>query len=320
MISKLKLVLFDYHQKYKAFPSISYISKELRQNEKVVIRLLDEMTRLNQIRKVGGNYYFIHSETVPQVVVKREIEEKKEPINKQSKLIIQIAMAAISIVSIGVSAYYTAEWFHNFLPYISSWICALTIVFYGSFAPQAAMILKKGFVKIPLWITAIIVICFSITSTLAGQYRQDTEKNQKVVSETKQEKLTLLKSEEKSISDSLNSTKEEVDLNTKQLGQFSKKEMKSDDYKNLFWKSYTLRELRKKYEQQLTDKRKEISEYMAKEGVTEVKQRNDFYSWVAEVLPFNPSTIEFWLYLFAAMFFDIMAPLGLHIALKREDK
>jgi hypothetical protein len=319
MISKLKLVLFDYHQKYKAFPSISYISKELRQNEKTVIKLLDEMTRLNQIRKVGGNYYFIHSETVPQVIVKKEIEEKKEPDNKQSKIIVRVVMGAISFVSICVSSYYSAEWFHNFLPYVSSWICALTIVFYGSFAPQAAMILKKGWVKIPLWITALIVICFSIISTLAGQYRQDVEKNQSVIAETKQEKLILLRSEEKSISDSLQSTKEEIDLNTKQLGQFSKKEMKSDDYKNLFWKSYTLRELRKKYEQQLTDKRKEISEYMAKEGVTEVKQRNDFYGWVAEVLPFNPSTIEFWLYLFSAIFWDVLAPLGLHVALKKED-
>lgn len=195
------------------------------------------------------------------------------------------------------------------------------MIFYASFAFQAALIVEK--IKWPFRVTAIIVILFSMISTIGGQHRSDTDKIEALETKKKMETLDLLKAEELQLTESLESTKAELDDNTKSLRQFKKEEMESKEYKNLFWKSYTLREARKKYETELKGKREEIKKYMAKEEITQAEKTEDtFYSWLAKFLPFGASFLEFCLYLFPALFFDIISPLGLHVALniKKEEK
>jgi hypothetical protein len=157
---------------------------------------------------------------------------------------------------------------------------------------------------------------FSIVSTIAGQYRNDLTKQEESSEQAKGQALALLQAEERSLVETIESTKRELDDNTHLLNQFGKDDTESKAYKDIFWKSYSLRKIRDGYVTQLADKRAEIRAYVARTGATQVEQ-NTFYTWIATLIPLNPTSIEFYLYLIPAVFWDIMAPLGLHIFLKQ---
>lgn len=47
------------------------------------------------------------------------------------------------------------------------------------------------------------------------------------------------------------------------------------------------------------------------------KERQDFYTWAGAVIGASPNAFEFCMSLFPAIFFDIIAPIGLLVALKK---
>lgn len=295
---------------------------------------IDYVLRLTEISKVGTLKVHMHNLrkagvvnlTVNKGFIERVNSELtapqavKEPVNFESArltpFIVRIVMGAIGMGAVGMSTYYTSIWFGKLLWLPIAILCAATIVLYISFALEASHSMK-GFLKWMLRVTALMMMVFSMVSTIAGQYKSDTDKKEAVNEQANAQALSLLQVEERSLEETLASTKQELDDNTVLLGQFGKDDLESKAYKDLFWKSYSLRKIRDDTANKLEKKRSEIRAFTQQTGTTQVVQ-NTFYTWIASWLPLSPTMLEFWLYLFPALFYDIMAPLGLHIALKRE--
>jgi hypothetical protein len=311
----LKLLLHEYYAKNKTFPPLIYLSKAMHINLKKVEGLCNEYVKRGILKKVGNEFYFNLISAPSQSFPIQENTPKQEI----SFDIVRYVMGVIAIIAMVFSSYYTALWLNNFIHIVPAWVCACTIVFYASFSIQAATH-NKSRVKYLLRGTAIIAILFSMISTIGGQYRNDSEKKQDNTDQAKISGLDLLKAEEKSLVESMESIKQELDDNARLLSQFKKNELESKEYKNIFWKGYTLRNMREKTGDSLRLKREEIREYTLKENISITKiEGNTFYSWIATFLPFNPSTIEFYLYLFPALFFDVISPLGLYVFLKKKE-
>ena len=96
--------------------------------------------------------------------------------------------------------------------------------------------------------------------------------------------------------------------------------MKTYAYRIQFWKLYRLKKSRINYEKKIENIRIQIKKYLATKKIKHIIKKQSFYIWIASFLPFKAIQIEFCLYMFPAIFVDIIAPLGMMIFLTMKGK
>ena len=214
--------------------------------------------------------------------------------------IIRVALFVISAGAAIMSIYYSCLWFLERLPFLMALVSAVIMVGYGVLFPEVIADIGHKPVSYIIGFTGIVVILFSMMSTVAGQYNQ-----RKVNLEASGASLRLseLRRQEKTLEGSIASLEAQIEA-------ISQEESES--------KLYMMRITQEKLDanvEALGAVRLQILEEVDIQG----KSRQDFYTWAGSVVGSSPDSFEFWMSLFPALFFDIIAPLGLLVALRKRD-
>lgn len=323
MIENLKSIIIDYYKRYKTFPTSTWLSEKLEINKGKLKEMLDKLCENKLLNKHQNKYYipdieFFVTKTKKQIKIKNILK------NGISENIVRLIMFVVSCAAIYISIYYSNFWLSNFLSPFNSLVLASTMIIYATFAPQGAILLfSKGMYKAGFAIifTGVIVILFSIISTVAGQYNvrlsdyqaEELKNNQVEINLTT---LELLQSEEQSLIESIKRIYDEIKIHQEMMSQFSKEDTESIEYKIEMWKILEGEKSIQEKEKALTETRTEIKEFLKSDIIQlKVKENSDFYTWIGSIFNIDKKLIEFWLYMFPAIFVDIIAPFGMAIAL-----
>lgn len=333
-MNDLKTLLVDYDKKYNAFPETSWLLKRFKNvDEKKLIEILDKLVKQNFLGKTSDKKYYVKKSNVTKPIV--DSTNNKNIINQFTKVkefifkidlsegIIKIIMFIISICCIIVSIHYTYELLLSYLDPFYCLILSSSLVTYASFAFQAASrISQKGYFLFPFLLrsTAIIVLCFSMISTVAGQYKNNTMKIESTTKAKEDKNLKLYEDKAKQINETIKQVTKQIDSNQNRLDTLSKKENLTKDEQIEYNQKLNNNAASRNRIENLNKELQPINEILntiyTKEDVAVKEKQNDFYVWVNGVFPMiNPNQIEMLMYLLFAVFIDIMAPLGIAIFL-----
>lgn len=355
--NRVLALLKRFKEKYNRLCSVAYITNQLKITDSEARQSLVRLQNVGDLYKnADGQYQLKNKEArktffqvgkeklknlkVPEKKLKvYKPETKKTTINKIVDYLIITIMFAVSSAAIVLSIYYSRFWLLNFLNVFLASILATTMILYATFAPQASMHFwnQKRFVAFFLIsFTGLIVLLFSIVSTVAGQYNVRMSKviiedTQNIQSSKSLAELDLLKADEATIITGIERVTKEVDINRALLAQFTKEDMYKEEFKNgrkvsnqyqmQLWKLGNLQAKITEYEDELKAKRQEIKDYLQKsDTLIEEKKEVNFYTWLAGFFNWPAKYIEFFLYMFPAVFIDIISPLGMFAALSYRRK
>lgn len=302
----------EYYKTYKRFPRQGWISTESGVPLKDLKLILEELLVDGFLERYGTTYILNRN----FVYNKKEIKETKT-VNNINEIIIKVVMGIVSLSAVVISIYYSRFWLLEFLEPVKATLLSCTMIFYAVIAPEGALFLiqnKHYMLGGVVIFTAVIVLIFSILSTVAGQYNVRSMEIQNTTSVKKNlYQLELLKKQETELVNSVNRLQKDFDLTQKLLSEYKKEDINSKEYTTQFWKNYRIKKDIEKVQDKLDAKREEIINYLDTEE-TVVEEREDFYTWISELLKVDSKIVEFWLSLFPAVFVDVIAPIGFLIA------
>jgi len=339
-IEELKLFIISYFKKFHKVPSMSLVTDKFKYGKDKAFLYYRTLQERGFLKRNYANYQVEEKKLEIPVIPEEEKKEKKE-ISFISPFIIFLIRICMGIIGIGASVlsiYYTGIWLNETLPVILAFSLSTFMILFSVMCFEVVIIFWKRKLKvlIPFFIILwLIVIVFSMTSTVAGQY------NQRIKNENENKSNNFEKIKKKN--ESVIYNKEERDLEKRIIRKegtleaandilnsfdMEKKEEFIKEYNDAYWKMKNEeKELNSLYKK-LELKREEIKKFNAEE-VTEVGmseeteiQSASFYVWVSTILKIEPIFIQFWLSTFPAIFIDIIASLGLAVSmfLKKEGK
>lgn len=258
--------------------------------------------------------------TIKGVPVKPE--KYKTPMLKNNKMITALRwiMLFIGVGATYMSIHFTYIWFLSFLNPLRAGIFSVIMVLFGVISFEIVALLWKRSHRIPAGVFGVLcftVICFSMVSTIAGQYtnrmKQIAESNKANASEWqsvkeyenyKEQKAGL----EKRISDlrSEDARITQLLLNYQTIEQI---EAHKKVYNQLTWQKTVL-------SRNMNNVLKQLDTLEgSKPAAVQDASGSNFYEWVAKVLNVNADSFQFWLSLFPALFIDLVAPLSIAVFL-----
>lgn len=325
---KFKSIILEFVSRFKTFPTTTWLEKKTGLEKVVVQTFLKEMIVSGEIVRRGQSFQVkeIRRE-------KKELKAKKiKPLQLFFKyfnavFIIRVVMFCISLVAIYISIHYSYLWIAEFLEPFKALLLAVAMVTYVTFALEAVFILFKahtvtgGIMGFIILITALAALVFSMSMTVIGQYNKKTELLS-IVSENKQAgikevaKLDILKDSVNSAAEAVKTKREEIKINQEILAGFEKEDTETTEYKVQLWKLSVLNREVREYEAAVAKARADLKTFLeTEETTTQIIERSDFYIWFADLIGAESGVVEFVLYLIPALFVDIIAPLGMFVAL-----
>jgi len=249
---------------------------------------------------------------------------------------IRIALGLVGIGAIGVSIYYTAIWLMEGLsPFLAILLSSIMSVF-SAMAFEVVVILSRKrqiLMTIGFAVLWIVVLVFSMVSTIAGQYNHRIKAENIQVSDSsaisyKAEVYDLTKAEEASVLSQIEEKKRQKEVLLKLYEQFDTLEKQKADsrtFNDLTSKLAVVDREIQQFSTSLSGIRAKLQESLNKEtvaGLTEetITRNDSFYVWVASSLGAAPIHVEFWLSVFPAVFVDLIAPFALAFALFQRRK
>lgn len=281
----------------------------------------------------------IYRKFVDEGFLKRNYAQyKKAEINKPKKdiilLSIKIIMLFIGIGAVSLSIYYTGIWLCEFLPFVLAYLLSLIMVAFSVVAFEVIIILWNNkqhsivFLFSFLW---FIVLLFSMTSTVAGQYNQrikneKTEIIQNVGIINKKNLYNIYEEEEKEILISIDRKEKELKPFMSILEGFESIEDIDVNERSqyVYWENYEkIKRINNEIEKLRNDlkiireNKKIFLENEDEAGVIKetVIEYASFYVWLSGIFGVEARFIEFWLSVFPAIFIDIIAPLSIAISM-----
>jgi hypothetical protein len=345
--SKVKAFIFSYIKKNKSYPSVKVIAVGTDLTTADVRQALHDLADDGILRKYPQeengkvSSYHIPAEVLAQEMKPKPEEEKdltpqvkgfSEKGLKIIGFIIRGFGAVIGGAAITISADFSLSWTASYLPIVIAWIVSLSIPMYTSFAIEAGIFIRytTGIIKgknlswpaatILLFLTAFVAMGFEMSMITIGQFNKRsalifTESEITKPKNNNSETFDILKSEENQI---LNNSdfkylKNQIE-NYKNSFEFGSKE-----YKNLENDFLKKRNDFKIYEGKLEENRKKQKDILndSKTVLKDEKkeERKDFYTWFANNFSWaRAGIIEFIVYLMPALFFVLVAPLGVFVA------
>ncbi|MFW9871918.1 MAG: hypothetical protein ACFFG0_02375 [Candidatus Thorarchaeota archaeon] len=258
--------------------------------------------------------------------------------------IVQLLMGIVGSGAAIISVYYTTVWLFEFLPWGFALLLSSIMVGFSISAFETIILFMSGQVTkskiskvsitigfIVLW---IIVSAFSIMSTVAGQYnkhvdnlRQEEMKEDHSTNAT----YTLLKEQKQDLKKSLNEyQKQATNLNNILSGM---SDIESRTKNDALWRNSqyrlnlvnrNIRRIRKNLNKIILEEKKIIIESKKSRillvGVSSKKEIPNFYGWLAIIFKISSDKVQFIMSLFPAIFVDIIAPVGIALALFLRNK
>jgi len=237
--------------------------------------------------------------------------------------VVRWVMFVIACVAIYISASFSYVWVSQFLEPTKAFLLSVSIVVYVSIAPEGAMLLladKRYIISSLLIITALAALVFSMTMTTVGQYNIRSELLTSAAATSAQQtrdtgKMQLYRDQERDILASVDGLRKDLAVQQQLMsGYDTKADAEKWQYQNQLWKLSDLQRRIRDYEAELRAVREKIAGLIDTGELAPAVERQDFYTWFAQVSGVSPGMVEFVLYLVPALFCDIMAPLGLFVA------
>lgn len=337
ILEKTRNVLRNYCRHSKGqFPKIEWIGKWIGLNYYETVKVLRTLEAEGFLNR-NYNQYKLNSISKDITEIQdQSIEIPGQSMGKRSDIlliVIRIVMAIIGMGASYLSMYYTRIWLLEFLsPFLSTLLSTIMILF--SVAAFETLLIFWANQKIfPIMIFSvvwIIVLIFSMMSTIAGQYNSRISNREEITTERTEithARLTLelYDSEEKELLESLAEKRIELKASQILFSQFDTLEQRKEDWR-FYWNTkkamndstLQIEKLQAQIKEVREIKRQLLKQSQQSAGIVEETKKliyASFYVWMGEVLKARPMMIQFWLSIFPALFIDIIAPLAVGVSL-----
>ncbi|MFX0141036.1 MAG: hypothetical protein ACFFDN_45780, partial [Candidatus Hodarchaeota archaeon] len=182
ILDQLKEYFKRYWNNHRSIPKFKLIKNKFDLSTYKINKLMDVLANTGFLIKKYNHYYLNeksnnHKKKFSFKEIKEEITRKKNDI---VLIVLRILMIIIGIGAIILSTYYTSIWLFSFLPGYLAILLSSIMVAFSVAAFECMIIFKENKQRILIVIFSIIwliVLCFSMISTVAGQYnaRMKTE-------------------------------------------------------------------------------------------------------------------------------------------------
>lgn len=245
--------------------------------------------------------------------------------------IIQATMGIIGVGASVISIYYTTFWLLEFLPFAFALLLSSIMTGFSVSAFETVILFLSGQVTKSKWakivvavsfmLLFIVVSCFSMMSTVAGQYNKHVARLQeKQMTDVGSGKTSwsLLQEQKSDLKQQIEEQRQQISLFNKILAGMNTVESKKQNeraWAETQWRlqkavdsvstmSLTMDKIREQ-EKKHSDKSKNV-------GMKDIK---NFYGWISGITDIAEDKVQFWMSLFPAVFVDIISPVGIALAL-----
>lgn len=307
---------------FQGNPPISVVADKLKVSEEKAQAILQ------QLKIIKG----------PKFVPSPEEQKKIDRIRFFRQLPILSIRYVMGIIGLGASAmscYYTTIWLEEFLPSFLAFFLSFLMIMFSVLSFQAVLIIHKSYERVRLLLIPIfsvlwiVVTLFSMGSTIAGQYNARYQQTVQTITSNQTlsaDKIQLQLSQDaiKTVEEEITARQRDRDSMLSTLEKISNMSI-DDQQKNakLYNDTWTRMNAINGRLNQLNDDlkaaRQSYQDLVQKDAsvltTTEVQDVKNFYTWIGGVLHINQDQIQFWSSIFPAIFIDIIAPLGIAVAL-----
>jgi len=344
-VEKLKSFLTDYHARTGEIPGRALLCHELKLTLAEVNACLRELVFDGTLKEFAGRLRLAK----PGPVVKekssaqgfldnlRKVSAGMSKLKPRGKLdtgvLVRWILFAVAVIAMIISTGYSYAWLVQFLDPVRAVLLAAAVVVYVTFAPEgAALLLRRRSVSTVvlaslLVMTALAALVFSMAMTVIGQYNGMTELLATRGAETSTAArdvatLDVLRAEERTAQAAADGLQREVGL---QHDAMARLEAGTPAHGSATRQLGALQDRLYYAGKRLTAAREKVLSYLARPDAvtTDEVRREDFYTFAARETGMGRGVVEFILYLIPALFMDIIAPLGMFVALgvigRRED-
>lgn len=344
ILDQLKEYFERYWDGHKSIPKFKLIKNKFDLSIYKINKLMDVLANTGFLIKKYNHYYLNeksngHKKKFSFKEIKEKVTEKKNDI---VLVVLRFLMIIIGLGAIILSIYYTSIWLFSFLPGGLAILLSSIMVAFSVAAFECIIIFKENNQRILIVIFSaiwLIVLCFSMTSTVAGQYnaRMKTEISNFSKKSEEIHSSSVLKSyinDEEEIQKQMDQKNKRLDYLNGFIISFTIEMLKEKENKRLYNQAADelhrleneLRILRDNLEAK-RQRRRDYLEDQKESGVNvvaaeaEEKASASFYVWLAGIFSIDAVLIEFWLSVFPAVFIDIIAPLAVAVGmfLKRKE-
>lgn len=351
-----KAVIKQLIQELGRFPKINEIAAALSINKYQTQKLLKGLVN-DGFLTMQSNWYrlapAVNQNNVRQFPtfpaspesLKNEVESPKEKGLKEEEPVkqdwtISLLRTCMGFVGVGatlLSLYYTYVWQAKMLPWFLAFILSAIMVTFSVFAFEIVLLFASNEITDKPWkwavvfifsILWVIVVSYSITTTIAGQYDEHitklkTETIENLDVNVDRSKWDLIQEEKNELKTRIQEKRDDIIRYKSMLP--TAEEIEADPKKQKIYNTNhwliasTNREI-DGYNAKLEEQRLKEEELLAKNPkATEADEVTgktpNFFRWVAERLKLTPEIIQFFMSLFPAVFIDIIAPAALAVAL-----
>lgn len=324
-----------YTKTRELFPSFGTMSKNLKISIPEVKERLEKLEDMGEIERRVSQYYLRGTR---DIIMKNDKETpvKKETIKQQRQtkeltvldkvkiIILKSIMLFIGLIATFMSVYYTQLWFSNMLGTVLSFLLSICMVGFSITAFESIILFKQNKQNILIVVFSIlwiIVLLFSMTSTIAGQLNLELQKKIKEdqVNLTDNNNVLLYQEYVNNIRDfkiDLESVREERKYLQESLRTLNY-DVTSDrkEYDDVNYRIVLKNRRIDKIKKQIKEIQNKKEDLLKKDVKISVEQNIDFFTWLEKVFKLDKNIFKFILFLFPAIFIDIIAPLSFAIVL-----
>lgn len=282
-------------------PSQVELSKALKISSQAAIKLLMEATRITE---------------------KPKTVEEKPKVRVTKVTVLKGGLFLVSGFTFILSVYFTGLWFRTMFHFIVAGLISVSMVTYMVLSPQVVRY-ATGFVKVPLFLSFLIALVFSMGSTIAGQY---DKLSASVDLKGAQDRTVydLLLQEERDLVAAIEEYRAEKAFHMETMQNLGNTEEKrKENYGYISTERRKVEEYNTKIaeaEAKLSQVREELKEEALGGNTGVVEEQDDFFTWISGILRADKTMVQFWIYTLPAVFIDAIAAICLNLALFIKEK
>ncbi|MGD9156998.1 MAG: hypothetical protein PVG39_01200 [Desulfobacteraceae bacterium] len=342
---EIRRLIRKYYSHYRKMPTINWLKEKTGITTYQVGLVLRELTAEGFLKKNISRYHMSPNyvapanpsmESLPKTV-KEQVKSAGNFFHRipLSLLILKIVFTFVGAGAAYLSFYHTKIWFEGLYQPIYASIASGSMVFFSVAGIDAVLLLFRyryplvGFVFATC---SLVVVLFSMFSTVAGQYTFFCDKIDSQANSTRQEENILwvydrYSADLERIREEMERVEMELNSFAQQLASLSPKDFAtSEEYESVYWTTNYGRRKAAESLEELRGQEKEIQQRVDEllfenpnADFSGSGQRNlppDLYVWIASSFRGIDRTepIQFWSFAFPAIFYDVMAPLSFFFA------
>jgi hypothetical protein len=263
---------------------------------------LDHITEENKHDSIEADLY------LPKIAMPKRFQNKLE-----SFTILRWVMLLVGIISAGLLIYYISIYAKENLTTTLAYIRSIVIVTFSFTSFQAIIILLKqvksfiGYIGIILlFMFWLMVVTFSMISTIAGQFQLFSGKQDIITISSTEYNDTIAR--EKELVNNRNILLNQINPYLKILNtELDDKQLSDVQYRITIYN---------KAVQKIDDELKVIRDKKVKlSDGKQIEQNNNFYSWLSGILKISSNSLQLFLYILPALFLDLIGPISFSIFL-----